>query len=146
MKKIQLIGLTLLSMSLVCSPGQGATNAQPNQVPEKLAATPPMGWISYNAFGDSVTEEEVLANAEYMKAKLLPYGWNYVVIDFRWYDPVTTLNDHNLTRDRMGAPLAADFYGRMMPASEKFPLPSAAWASNRWQTESTAWGSSSAFT
>jgi hypothetical protein len=80
-----------------------------------------MGWNSYDAFGDSVTEAEVLANAEYMKSKLLQYGWNYVVIDFRWYDPVVTLNDHNLTRDRTGAPLAADANGRLLPSPEKFP-------------------------
>ena len=46
-----------------------------------------MGWNSYDSFGDSVTEAEVLANAQYMKDHLLSHGWNYVVVDFRWYDP-----------------------------------------------------------
>ncbi len=86
----------------------------------KFAPTPPMGWNSYDAFGDSVTEAEVLANANYMKAKLLPYGWNYVVVDFRWYDFVVTYDDRQLTRDRMGAALAADSAGRLLPAPERF--------------------------
>ena len=30
--------------------------------------TPPMGWNSYDAFGDSVTEDETMANAQYMKS------------------------------------------------------------------------------
>ena len=53
-----------------------------------------MGWNSYDAFGDSVTEDEVMANAKYMQEKLLPHGWNLIVIDFRWYDPQPTGDDH----------------------------------------------------
>lgn len=56
------------------------------EVGDKLALTPPMGWNSYDAYGDSVRESEVLANAEWLKQHLQPLGWNTVVIDFRWYD------------------------------------------------------------
>jgi hypothetical protein len=87
----------------------------------QIAMTPPMGWNSYDAFGDSVTESEVLANACYMKQHLLAHGWNYVVIDFRWYDSETTYNDRDLTRDRSGAKLFADEFGRMLPATNRFP-------------------------
>ncbi len=45
-----------------------------------------MGWNSYDAFGDSVTEAEVLANAAWLKEHLQPLGWDTVVVDFRWYD------------------------------------------------------------
>jgi hypothetical protein len=31
------------------------------------AKTPPVGWNSWNAFGSSVKEEQVLANADYME-------------------------------------------------------------------------------
>ena len=51
------------------------------------AQTPPMGWNSYDSFGDSVTEEEVLANAQYMKEHLLKHGWNYVVVDYQDTSP-----------------------------------------------------------
>ena len=36
----------------------------PAQAP--LAATPPMGWNSWDSFGTTVTEAEVKANADYM--------------------------------------------------------------------------------
>jgi len=80
-----------------------------------------MGWNSYDAFGDSVTEQETLASAQYMKDHLLAHGWSYVVVDFRWYDTVTTYDDHDLTKERTGAALAADAYGRLVPAVSRFP-------------------------
>jgi hypothetical protein len=80
-----------------------------------------MGWNSYDAFGDSVTEDEVLANAKYVKEKLLPHGWNYIVVDFRWYDPLPTGDDRVLNQRRTGAKLASDEFGRMVPADNRFP-------------------------
>src|SRR6185503_2568697 len=53
---------------------------------DTLALTPPMGWNSYDAYGDSVREDEVLANAQWLKEHLQPLGWDTVVVDFRWYD------------------------------------------------------------
>jgi hypothetical protein len=85
------------------------------------AQTPPMGWNSYDTFGDSVTEQETLANAQTMKDYLFVHGWTYVVVDFRWYDPVGTNDDRNLTKERTGAALAADAYGRLVPAVNRFP-------------------------
>ena len=92
--------------------------SQPAEPPAfyALAPTPPMGWNSYDAFGDTVTEEEVLANANYAKDKLLPHGWKYIIIDFRWYDPQPTGDDRALNRLRTGARLASDEFGRMIPA------------------------------
>jgi alpha-galactosidase len=55
-----------------------------------------------------------------MKDHLYAHGWRYVVIDFRWYDSVLTINDGNL-RDRLGAKLAADQYGRLLPSESRFP-------------------------
>lgn len=100
------------------SPGQ-ENSATPNYW--SWAPVPPLGWNSYDAFGDSVTEQETLDNANYMKKHLLAHGWKYVVIDFRWYDAVPTYNDYDLTRDRAGAQLAADEFGRMIPATNRFP-------------------------
>ena len=82
-----------------------------------LAPTPPMGWNSYDAFGATVTEEEFLANARYMKEKLQSHGWQYVVVDFRWADPEA--------RKKMfgnkGAPLVMDEYGRLLPETKRWP-------------------------
>ena len=85
------------------------------------APTPPMGWNSYDAWGSSVTEKEVLANACYMREHLLAHGWKYVVIDFRWYDSVSPDDDRDINRERAGAKLFADGYGRLLPATNRFP-------------------------
>jgi hypothetical protein len=88
---------------------------------EPLALTPPLGWNSYDAFGDSVTAAETLANAAWMQEHLLPLGWDTVVVDFRWYDPQPTGDDLLLNKTRVGAVLAADEFGRLLPASNRFP-------------------------
>jgi hypothetical protein len=100
--------------------GMSATVSTPAQVPPywAWAKTPPMGWNSYDAFGDSVTEAEVLANAQYMKDHLLSHGWQYCVVDFRWYDPGSDGMD---LKKRIGAALTEDAYGRLQPAPNRFP-------------------------
>ena len=54
-----------------------------------------MGWNSYDAFGASVTEDEMLANAAYMKAKLLPHGYDVCVVDYRWSDADAASHNRN---------------------------------------------------
>ncbi len=83
-----------------------------------VAATPPMGWNSYDCFGDSVTEEETLANARYVASTLLPYGWDTVVVDYRWYDAFA--HDNNAS-NKAFAPLTMDTTGRLLPAPNRFP-------------------------
>src|SRR5690348_10113228 len=69
----------------------------------KWAPTPPMGWNSYDALGTSINEEELLANARYMRDHLRSHGWQYVVIDARWYDEVSSFNDRDFNKERAGA-------------------------------------------
>ena len=70
-----------------------------------LSLTPPVGWNSYDSYGASITESEVLAQAQAIRTSLQPYGWNAVVIDYRWYDP----QDH------------IDANGRYLPSTDKYP-------------------------
>ncbi len=84
-------------------------------------ATPPLGWNSYDAWGTSITEEELMANARYLQEHLLSHGWQYIVIDARWYDTVSSYDDRNFNKERIGARLAADEYGRLLPAVNRFP-------------------------
>jgi hypothetical protein len=85
---------------------------------DALALTPPMGWNSYDAFGDNVVESEVLANARYMAGKMQPVGWDTVVVDYCWSDPGAHNNNRNA---RANAPLTADKFGRLLPAPNRFP-------------------------
>lgn len=78
--------------------------------------SPPMGWNSWDCYGASVTEAEVLGNAEYMARHLKPFGWEYVVVDIQWYEP-----EAEGSRYRPFAELAMDAYGRLMPAANRFP-------------------------
>jgi alpha-galactosidase len=83
---------------------------------EPIAATPPMGWNSWDSYGTSVTEAEVKANAAYMAAKLKSHGWQYVVVDIQWSDPLAKPHGY-----RPNAELAMDEYGRLIPAANRFP-------------------------
>lgn len=49
------------------------------------AGTPPRGWNSYDSFSWTVTEEQFLENAKVVADKLLPHGYEYVVVDYLWY-------------------------------------------------------------
>lgn len=81
-----------------------------------LAATPPMGWNSWDCFGASVTEADVLANAEFMAAHLLPHGWDTIVVDIQWYEPDPGLTDYQSVSDPV-----LDAWGRQLPAPNRFP-------------------------
>jgi alpha-galactosidase len=87
-------------------------------MPERVrsASTPPMGWNSWDCFGASVTEAEVLANAKYLAEHLLPHGWDTVVIDIQWYEPNPGTSDYQA----VSAPVLDD-WGRPQPAVTRFP-------------------------
>ncbi|MEC5144809.1 glycoside hydrolase family 27 protein [Chitinophaga sp. 212800010-3] len=81
------------------------------------APTPPMGWNSWDCFGPTVTEAEVKANADYMARYMKPYGWNYIVVDIRWY--VANDKAHGYNEDNPACNM--DDYGRFLPAENRFP-------------------------
>lgn len=57
-------------------------------VGEKIALTPPMGWSSWNCWGDAVSQEKVLSSARAMAEKgLRDHGWTYINIDDGWQGP-----------------------------------------------------------
>ncbi|HPE95193.1 MAG TPA: glycoside hydrolase family 27 protein, partial [Bacillota bacterium] len=69
-----------------------------------LAKTPPMGWNSWNTFGNNINEELIKQTADIMVKKgLLDAGYNYLVIDDCWSE-----------RER-------DASGHLVPSKEKFP-------------------------
>ncbi len=78
--------------------------------------SPPMGWNSWDCFATTVTEAQTRAQADYMADRLAPYGWRYIVVDIQWYEPHATGFDY-----RKGAPLVMDEFGRLWPATNRFP-------------------------
>ena len=80
------------------------------------AATPPMGWNSWDCFGTTVTEAQTKQQADFMAEKLKRHGWQYIVVDIQWYQPTAT--GHKYEPD---AQLTMDDFGRLIPAPKKFP-------------------------
>ncbi len=50
-----------------------------------LAATPPMGWNSWDAYGLTITEDQFRENVRVLDDTLKPFGWTYAVIDEGWF-------------------------------------------------------------
>ncbi len=81
-----------------------------------VAATPPMGWNSWDAYGLTITEPQFRANAAVQKAKLLPFGWKYAVIDEGWFF------ENPQDRDKPDTlRYAIDTHGRYVPVPARFP-------------------------
>ena len=80
------------------------------------AATPPMGWNSWDCFATTVTEEQAKAQAAYMAEHLKAHGWQYIVVDIQWYEPGAKSHAY-----RADAKLTLDDHGRLLPAPNRFP-------------------------
>jgi alpha-galactosidase len=93
-------------------------SAQPKKVPfHDWAPTPPMGWNSWDCFGPNVVEDEVKANADYMAKNLKSAGWEYIVVDIRWYVGNDKAHGYNETNPDY----VLDEFGRFQPSVVKFP-------------------------
>jgi hypothetical protein len=79
-----------------------------------LAPTPPMGWNSWDSYGETVTEAQVRSNADWMAKNLKQFGWQYVVIDEGWY-----VKNPGAKPDAIQ--FALDETGRFVPVTDRFP-------------------------
>ena len=80
------------------------------------ALTAPMGWNSWDCYGAAVTEDIVRQNAKYMAENLKQYGWEYVVVDIQWYEPLAGSHEYHPFTE-----LCMDEYSRLIPAENRFP-------------------------
>lgn len=112
------------------------TSRKDNRVTSSIgdwAIKPPMGWNSYDAYHGSVTEKQFLECVEAVHKQLLPFGYNYVTIDFCWFnpgpadwDPISNWRTIGLQQeqDKSGnfSPLLTmDAFGRLLPSPNRFP-------------------------
>lgn len=84
----------------------------------QAALTPPMGWNSWDCYGPAVNEDQLLGNASYMAEHLRRYGWEYVVCDIQWSEPLAGTGSGEY---RPFAALELDEYSRQIPAVNRFP-------------------------
>lgn len=89
--------------------------ASPEKTPE-LAATPPMGWNSWDAYAEIVSESDIRANAKWMAEHLEKFGWQYIVVDSGWY-----VTNHSAGTNAENAQFSLDAYGRYTPAVNTIP-------------------------
>ncbi len=81
-----------------------------------MAATPPMGWNSWDGYGTTIREDQFKANAEWFAKRLKPFSWQYVVVDMEWFVTNPT-PEGNSKKSQFNI----DRYGRYMPAVNRFP-------------------------
>ncbi|MFT4024714.1 MAG: glycoside hydrolase family 27 protein, partial [Flavihumibacter sp.] len=119
MKQLYKLWQRFALVAAVVAAGTGAVSAQAGKLSgfQAWAPTPPLGWNSWDCYGPNVTEAEVKANADFMAAKLKKHGWEYVVIDIRWY----VANDKSHGYNETDPQYNIDAYGRFQPAVNRFP-------------------------
>jgi len=81
-----------------------------------LAKTPPMGWNSWDAYGETVKEHDIRASADWMAKNLKTYGWEYIVVDSGWY-----VTNHSAGFNAQNAAFSLDAFGRYTPAENTIP-------------------------
>ena len=96
-----------------------AAHAQPAPAPAPMAsaaATPPMGWNSWDSYGLTITEEQFRANVAVLVKQLKPFGYNTAVIDEGWFffNPEDRPHPEKLR-------YALDPNGRYVPVQARFP-------------------------
>jgi len=113
------IAVLLLSIIIVAAAVSRVSADQESDTAEfhEWAPTPPMGWNSWDCFGPTVVEDEVRANADYMAKNLKKLGWQYIVVDIRWY----VENDKAGGYNQKDPVFVMDEYGRFTPAVNRFP-------------------------
>lgn len=87
------------------------------QAQQMVAATPPMGWNSWDSFGLTINQSQFEHEADYMHQHLQKYGWQYMIIDEGWFSRYP---------DKPGVPREVAGYnispnGLYLPAPNRFP-------------------------
>ena len=125
MRRLSLLVAAISCISLGASAQSVSTAATADMATFRTwAMTPPMGWNSWDCYYSTVTEDIVLQNAQYMADhNLQKYGWEYVVVDIRWFaeHPSVGGGAYNQNDRGRAAQCQLDEYGRYIPSPRRFP-------------------------
>jgi len=103
-----------VSILLVLCGGASMSDARAQE--PTIAVTPPMGWNSWDAYGESVKESDIRATADWIAKNLKSFGWEYVVVDSGWY-----VKNHAAGYNAKDAEFSLDDFGRYTPAVNTIP-------------------------
>lgn len=107
---------SIIATSAQVTPPPTATRPALPGVRSRLAATPPMGWNSWDGYGTTIKEADVKANAKWLAEHMKSAGWQYVVVDMEWF--VTNPTAQGNAKNSL---YSLDSYGRYTPALNRFP-------------------------
>lgn len=113
--KFLIVGMTILTAVPLFAQQQKARAAEQRKE-QILAATPPMGWNSWDSFGLTINEQQFRDNVQVLAKKLKPFGYNYAVIDEGWFFPNPEDRPHP---ERLRYEIDAN--GRYIPVPARFP-------------------------
>ena len=104
-------GMILILAAIMMLAGDGAAGDK-----SMLAATPPMGWNSWDSYGLRISEREFRDNVSVLASKLRPFGYTYAVIDEGWFlvNPEERPHPERLKYE-------IDANGRYIPVAARFP-------------------------
>ncbi len=80
-----------------------------------IAPTPPMGWNSWDSYGQVINEQQFKSATDWMAKNLRRFGWRYVVVDEGWYIENPAASDAKEYKFLMSKD------GRFMPVPSRFP-------------------------
>lgn len=109
MRSAIILSTGLLFFTLTAAPAQQSSRDA------LIAATPPMGWNSWDSYGLTIQEAEYKANVEWMATHLKQYGWSYAVIDEGWF------LENPKREGKPDLKYTLDTQGRFIPATNRFP-------------------------
>ena len=109
MNRLSINAALMFVLSVRALTASAATN-------EVLAQTPPMGWNSFDSYGVYLHEQAALANLEAMAEKLLPYGYEYFVIDNGWFGEYTLQEGTIFPAEKHAHDIRIDEYGYFLPS------------------------------
>jgi len=95
---------------------RGQRNRPASSRSSVIAATPPMGWNSWDSYSRTLDEQSIKANARWLARNLKRFGWEYVVVDEGWY-----LANLDPRGDASQARFQIDEFGRYVPVPARFP-------------------------
>jgi hypothetical protein len=116
MKKSWKMPAVFVAAGILCNLAPASVALQQSATAPLLAATPPMGWNSWDSYGESVSEADIRASAQAMAESLRAHGWEYVVVDMGWY-----VTNHTGETNAKESNYSLDEFGRFTPAANSFP-------------------------